>query len=337
MNLHEFYQNFKQGKRAYISYKIFLFLFVFCLFAEFIANDKPLLVYYKGGLYFPILTKYEETTFGGDFLTETDYKNEYIRAKIKENGWQVFPLIPYSFNTINYNLPTPAPSAPSLNNLLGTDDQGRDVLARVIYGLRISILFGLILTIITSVIGVIVGAVQGFYGGKLDLFMQRFLEIWGSVPTLFLIIILTTFITPSFWLLMGIMVLFSWMNLVGVVRAECLKTRKLNFVLSAKALGVSNGKILFRHVLPNSLVATITFLPFILNGSITTLTALDFLGFGLPVSYPSLGELLSQGKSNLNAYWLGLTGFFVIALLLSVMIFIGEGVRDVLNPNKKNS
>jgi microcin C transport system permease protein len=195
-------------------------------------------------------------------------------------------------------------------------------------------LFGLILTIITSVIGVIVGAVQGFYGGKLDLFMQRFLEIWGSVPTLFLIIILTTFITPSFWLLMGIMVLFSWMNLVGVVRAECLKTRKLNFVLSAKALGVSNGKILFRHVLPNSLVATITFLPFILNGSITTLTALDFLGFGLPVSYPSLGELLSQGKSNLNAYWLGLTGFFVIALLLSIMIFIGEGVRDVLNPNK---
>ncbi|MFN5352031.1 MAG: ABC transporter permease [Alphaproteobacteria bacterium] len=334
MNLQEFYQNFKQGKRAYISYKIFLFLFVFCLFAEFIANDKPLLVYYKGGLYFPILTKYEETTFGGDFLTETDYKNEYIRAKIKENGWQVFPLIPYSFNTINYNLPTPAPSAPSLNNLLGTDDQGRDVLARVIYGLRISILFGLILTIITSVIGVIVGAVQGFYGGKLDLFMQRFLEIWGSVPTLFLIIILTTFITPSFWLLMGIMVLFSWMNLVGVVRAECLKTRKLNFVLSAKALGVSNRKILFRHVLPNSLVATITFLPFILNGSITTLTALDFLGFGLPVSYPSLGELLSQGKSNLNAYWLGLTGFFVIALLLSIMIFIGEGVRDVLNPNK---
>jgi microcin C transport system permease protein len=334
MNLHEFYQNFKQGKRAYISYKIFLFLFVFCLFAEFIANDKPLIVYYKGGLYFPIFTKYEETTFGGDFLTETDYKNEYIRAKIKENGWQVFPLIPYSFNTINYNLPTPAPSAPSLNNLLGTDDQGRDVLARVIYGLRISILFGLTLTIITSVIGVIVGAVQGFYGGKLDLFMQRFLEIWGSVPTLFLIIILTTFITPSFWLLMGIMVLFSWMNLVGVVRAECLKTRKLNFVLSAKALGVSNGKILFRHVLPNSLVATITFLPFILNGSITTLTALDFLGFGLPVSYPSLGELLSQGKSNLNAYWLGLTGFFVIALLLSVMIFIGEGVRDVLNPNK---
>lgn len=331
----EFYSNFKKNKLAFFCFKIFCFISLICLFAEFIANDKPIIVYYKNSLYFPIFTQYPETAFGGDFLSEADYKSAFVKQKIAENGFQIFPLIEYSFNTINYGLTTPAPAKPSFENLLGTDDQARDVLARIIYGLRISIIFGLLLTIITSIMGVFAGAVQGFYGGKLDLLFQRFLEIWGSIPTLFLIIIITSVITPSFWVLLFILILFSWMGLVGVVRAECLKIRKMNYVLAAKALGVSSRRILFRHVLPNSLVATLAFLPFITSGSITTLTALDFLGLGLPASYPSLGELLSQGKANLNAPWLGFSGFFVLAILLSLLIFIGEGVRNALNPNRR--
>jgi microcin C transport system permease protein len=331
----EFYSNFKKNKLAFICFKIFCFIFLICLFAEFIANDKPIVVYYKNNLYFPIFNKYPETTFGGDFLSQADYKSAFVKQKIAESGFQIFPLIEYSFNTINYNLTVPAPAKPSFENLLGTDDQARDVLARIIYGLRISIIFGLLLTIITSILGVLAGAVQGFYGGKIDLIFQRFLEIWGSVPTLFLIIIITSVITPSFWVLLFILILFSWMGLVGVVRAESLKIRKMNYVLAAKALGVSNKKILFRHVLPNSLVATLAFLPFITSGSITTLTALDFLGLGLPASYPSLGELLAQGKANLNAPWLGFSGFFVLAILLSLLIFIGEGVRNALSPNRR--
>jgi len=328
------FENFRANSRGWWCMWMFMILFILTIFAEFIANDKPLIVSYDGGLYFPALKYYPETTFGGDFETETDYRDPYISSKILKNGWMVWPLIRYSYDTINYRINVPAPAPPSQENWLGTDDQGRDVLARIIYGFRISVLFGLILTIFSSFVGIVAGAVQGYFGGWIDLLFQRFIEIWSSLPTLFLIIIMTSFIAPNFWWLLAVMLLFSWMSLVGVVRAECLKTRNMDYVRAARALGVREHIILFRHILPNSIVAAITFMPFILNGSITTLTALDFLGFGLPPGSPSLGELLAQGKANLQAPWLGITGFFIIALMLSLLIFIGEAVRDAFDPRK---
>lgn len=298
------------------------------------ANDKPLLIRYDGKFYYPIFFEYPETDFGGFLPTETDYRDTEIRAIIEEKGWIIWPPVPYSYDTINYSLPVPAPAPPSAANWLGTDDQGRDVLARLIYGFRISILFGLVLTFFSSIVGIIAGAVQGYFGGLTDLLFQRFMEIWSGLPMLYLLIILASVVEPNFWWLLGLMLLFSWMGLVGLVRAEFYRTRNFDYVRAAKALGVSNIKIMFRHILPNAMVATLTFLPFILNGSITTLTALDFLGFGLPPGSPSLGELLNQGKANLQAPWLGITSFVVLAIMLSLLIFIGEAVRDAFDPRK---
>lgn len=326
------WQKFKDNKRGYWSLWIFGVLFILTLFAELIANDKPILVKFDDSFYTPVFKAYPETAFGGDFETEADYKDEFVIELIEEKGWILWPPIRYNYSTINYNLDTPAPSPPSTENLLGTDDQARDVLARVIYGFRISVLFGLILTIASSLIGVAVGAIQGYYGGRIDLFGQRFIEIWSSLPTLFLLIILSSIVQPNFWWLLGIMLLFSWMSLVDLVRAEFLRGRNLEYVRAAKALGVSDGKIMFRHILPNAMVATLTFLPFLLNNSITTLTSLDFLGFGLPPGSPSLGELLAQGKANLHAPWLGLTAFFALSILLSLLIFIGDAIRDAFDP-----
>lgn len=328
--------NFKNNKRGYISFWIFSIIFIITLFAELVANDKPVMVGYDGGLYFPVFKAYPETTFGGDFETEADYRDPYVLDLIKQKGegWIVWPPIKYSYRTINYDLPSPAPSAPDSNNWLGTDDQGRDVLARVIYGFRISVLFGLVLTVIGSVIGVAAGAVQGYFGGLTDLLFQRFIEIWSGLPVLFILIILSSLVTPNFWWLLGIMLLFGWTSLVGVVRAEFLKARNYEYVKAAKALGVKESIIIFRHVLPNALVSAMTFMPFILTGAITTLTSLDFLGFGLPAGSPSLGELLSQGKTNLHAPWLGLSAFVALAFMLSLLIFIGEAVRDAFDPRK---
>jgi len=328
------WRNFKANRRGFWSLWLFLALFVLSLAAEFIANDKPILVSFEGALYMPIFKEYPETVFGGFLETETEYKDPEVREMIEEAGWIVWPLVPFSYDSINFDLTVPAPAPPSAINWLGTDDQGRDVVARMIYGFRISVLFGLILTIASSIVGVAAGAVQGYFGGWTDLLFQRFMEIWASVPTLFLLIILASVVEPNFWWLLGIMLLFAWMNLVGVVRAEFLRARNFEFVNAARALGVSNGVIMFRHILPNAMVATLTFMPFILNGSITTLTALDFLGFGLPAGSPSLGELLNQGKANLQAPWLGLTAFAVLAIMLSLLIFIGEAVRDALDPRK---
>lgn len=328
---------FKANKRGFYSLWIFLSIFVITLFAELIANDKPLLIRYDGQFYVPLTHMYPETTWGGDFETETDYRDPYVQDLIHQKGWMIFPIIPFGVNTVNYNLPVPAPAPPSLNNFLGTDDQGRDVLARLIYGCRISILFGLTLAAFASVIGVGAGAIQGYFGGKIDLIFQRFIEIWAGLPTLYLLIILSSMVEPNFWWLLGIMLLFSWMNLVAVVRAEFFRTRSLDYVRAAEALGVPTLRIIWRHILPNAMVATITYLPFIVNGSITTLTSLDFLGFGLPPGSASLGELLTQGKNNIQAPWLGLTGFFSIALILSLLIFIGEAVRDAFDPRKVNA
>jgi microcin C transport system permease protein len=327
---------FKNNKRGYYSLWIFLTLFIISLFAEFIANDKPILIKYNNNYYYPIFKEYIETDFGGDFETVADYKDPYIQKLINEKGYMIWPPIKYSYNTINYNLPAPAPTPPSKENLLGTDDQGRDVMARVIYGFRISVLFGLALTFFSTIIGLTAGAIQGYYGGKIDLFGQRFIEIWSGLPTLFLLIILSSFVEPNFWWLLAIMLLFGWMSLVGVVRAEFLRGRNLEYVRAAKALGLSNRSIMFKHILPNAMIATVTFLPFVLNGSIVTLTSLDFLGFGLPPGSPSLGELLAQGKSNLQAPWLGLSAFFVLSILLSLLVFIGEAVRDALDPRNIN-
>jgi microcin C transport system permease protein len=304
------------------------------LFAEFIANDRPILVHFAGAWYFPIFTDYPETAFGGEFPSAADYRDPAVQQLIGAKGWMIWPPIPFYYDTINFNLPSPAPSPPSRVNWLGTDDQGRDVLARLIYGFRISVLFGLTLTAISSVIGVAAGAVQGYFGGIVDLGFQRFIEIWSGLPVLYLLIIMASFVEPNFWWLLGLMLLFSWMSLVDVVRAEFLRARNFDYVRAARALGVPDRVIILRHVLPNATVATITFLPFILNGSITTLTSLDFLGFGLPPGSASLGELLAQGKANLQAPWLGLTAFFVLALMLSLLIFVGEAVRDAFDPRK---
>lgn len=327
-------RNFRANRRGYYSLWIFLAIFAMSLCAEIIANDKPLLVMYDGKPYFPVVTSYAETTFGGEFPTEADYRDPYVAGLINEKGWIIWPPIPYSYQTINYDLPVPAPSPPSTENWLGTDDQGRDVMARLIYGFRISVLFGLTLTLASSVIGVVAGAVQGYLGGWVDLLFQRFIEIWSGLPVLYLLIILASVVEPNFWWLLGLMLLFSWMALVGVVRAEFLRARNFEYVRAARALGVGNATTMFRHVLPNAMVATLTFVPFILNGSITTLTSLDFLGFGLPPGSPSLGELLAQGKANLHAPWLGITAFMVLAIMLSLLIFIGEAARDAFDPRK---
>ncbi len=326
--------NFRANRRGYWSLWIFLFLFLISLFAEFLANDKPIFIQYDGRFFFPILVSYPETIFGGDFETEAEYSDPEVQILIGKKGWSIWPLIPYSYDTVIWDLPTPAPSPPTIQNWLGTDDQGRDVVARLIYGFRISILFGLLLTLLSSVIGVAAGAWQGYFGGWTDLIFQRFIEIWGSMPQLFILIILAGLFVPSFWFLLGILLLFSWIGLVGVVRAEFLRGRNFTYVLAARALGVSNTKIIFKHILPNAMVATITFLPFILSGSITSLTALDFLGLGLPPGSASLGELLNQGKANLQAPWLGISTFLILAAMLSLLIFIGEGVRDAFDPRK---
>ncbi|HKM37328.1 MAG TPA: ABC transporter permease [Thiopseudomonas sp.] len=329
------FARFKLHKRGWYSLWLFLILFVLSLGAEFIANDKPLVVSYDGGLYFPVVKRYPETTFGGEFPLQANYKSPYIEELVAEkDGWMLWPIIPFNYSSINYDLQVPAPAPPSLQNWLGTDDQGRDVMARVIYGFRISVLFALTLTLISSVIGVFVGALQGFYGGWVDLVGQRFLEVWSGLPVLYLLIIMASFIQPNFWWLLGIMLLFSWMSLVDLVRAEFLRGRNLEYVRAARALGMENSAIMFRHILPNAMVSTITFLPFILTGAIGTLTALDFLGFGLPPGSPSLGELVAQGKSNLQAPWLGISAFTVLALMLSLLVFIGEAARDAFDPRK---
>jgi microcin C transport system permease protein len=323
---------FKKNKRAYLSFVIFGALFFVSLFADVIANDRPILVRYEGSFYFPFLKSYPETIFGGDYDAITEYKDPYIKEMIESKGWIIWPLIPYSYRTHISDLSQPAPTPPSTQNWLGTDDQARDVVARIIYGFRISILFALCLTFGTSVIGIMVGAIQGYFGGKLDLLGQRFLEIWSSLPVLFLLIILASIITPNFWWLLGIMLLFEWTTLVDVVRAEFLRGRNLDYVRAARALGVSDSLIIFRHVLPNAMVASFTFIPFLLTGAIATLTSLDFLGFGLPSGSPSLGELVAQGKNNLQAPWLALSAFGILSLMLTLLVFIGEGVRDVFDP-----
>lgn len=328
------WQNFKANRRGYISLWIFVFLFIASLFAELIANERPLFIWFDGGAYVPAWVDYAETDFGGDFPTEADYTDPVVLELIREKGWIVWPVIRFSYNTHISDLNEPAPSAPSLRNWLGTDDQARDVVARTIYGFRISVLFGLILTILSSIIGIAVGAVQGFFGGYIDLLGQRFIEIWSSMPSLYILIILASIVTPNFWWLLGLLLLFSWMALVGVVRAEVLRARNFEYVKAARALGLSNRVIMFRHVLPNAMVATLTYLPFITSGALTALTALDFLGFGLPPGSPSLGELLKQGKDNLQAPWLGITGFVVISVMLTLLVFVGEAVRDAFDPRK---
>src|SRR5580700_11593109 len=325
--------NFRTNKRGFWSLWIFLVLFVISLFAEFITNDRPLLVHYDGANYFPIFHDYSETTFGGFLPSEADYRDPAVIKMISEKGWMVWPLIPFSYSTIT-DAPGPYPAAPSRIDWLGTDDQGRDVLARLIYGFRISVLFGLALTLFSSVIGVAAGALQGYFGGIVDLGFQRFIEVWSGLPTLYMLIILASLVQPNFWWLLGLMLLFSWTSLVDVVRAEFLRARNFDYVRAARALGMPDRQIILRHVLPNATVATITFMPFILNASITTLTSLDFLGFGLPPGSPSLGELLAQGKSNLQAPWLGITAFAVLALMLSLLTFVGEAVRDAFDPRK---
>jgi microcin C transport system permease protein len=352
------WQNFKANRRGYWSLWIFLLLFVTSLCAEFISNDKPLFISLEGHYYFPVFVTYPETAFGGEFQTAADYRDPYLQKLIKDKGGTtIWPPIRYSYDTHNLDLPTPAPSPPTWllteeqckpivqkkglkgcrdleYNWLGTDDQGFDVVARLIYGFRLSVLFGLILAVISSMIGVMAGAVQGYFGGWTDLLFQRFIEIWTSVPSLYLLLIVSSVLTPGFFVLIGILLLFSWVALVGLVRAEFLRGRNFEYIQAARALGVSNIKIMFRHLLPNAMVATMTFLPFILSSSVMTLTALDFLGFGLPPGSPSLGEMLRQGKANIQAPWLGITAFMAIAIMLSLLIFIGEAVRDAFDPRK---
>ncbi|ARO22041.1 ABC transporter permease [Rhizobium sp. S9] len=351
------WKNFRANGRGYWSLWLFLLLFVLSLFAEFLANDRPIIASYKGEILFPVLIDYPEEKFGG-FLAETDYRSSVISDEINANGWMIWPPIRYSYRSVNSNIPHSAPTAPfwlmtkeercsgypqgandpgcTLGNLnwLGTDDQARDVLARVIYGFRISVLFGLALTICSAIIGVTAGAVQGYFGGLTDLLLQRFIEIWSSMPVLYILLIIAAILPPGFFVLLGIMLLFSWVSFVGVVRAEFLRARNFEYVRAARALGVNNRTIMWRHLLPNAMVATLTFLPFILSGSITTLTSLDFLGFGMPPGSPSLGEMIAQGKTNLQAPWLGLTAFFAMSIMLSLLIFIGEAVRDAFDPRK---
>lgn len=326
--------NFKANRRGWWSFWIFLALFALSLCAELVANDRPILVRHDGAFYVPIAVAYPETAFGGEFETAADYRDPTVAALIEAKGWMLWPPVRFSYRTVNLDLPVPAPAPPSADNWIGTDDQGRDVVARLIYGFRVSVLFGLTLTVLSSIVGVAAGAVQGYYGGWVDLLFQRFIEIWDGLPQLYMLIILAAFVEPNFWWLLGLLLLFQWMGLVGVVRAEFLRARNFDYVRAAKALGASDASVMFRHVLPNAMVATLTFMPFILSGSVVALTSLDFLGFGLPPGSPSLGELLAQGKANLNAPWLGLTAFFTLGIMLSLLIFIGEAVRDAFDPRK---
>ncbi|HEQ71997.1 MAG TPA: ABC transporter permease [Spirochaetia bacterium] len=325
---------FKANRRAFVSLWILLGIFVLSLGAEFIANDRPLVVSYRGRLYFPVFADFPETTFGGEFHTTAHYRDPYVESLIEEHGWALWPPVRFRFDTINTGLDRPAPAPPSEENILGTDDRGQDVLAQVIYGIRTSLLFGLLLTLVSPVIGIAVGAVMGFFGGFIDIFFQRILEIYESIPMLFLIIIITSILAPSFWLLFALLLLFEWTTFVALVRAEFLRARNFQYVQAARALGVGNFVIMFRHMLPNALASTLTYIPFILSGSVATLAALDLLGYGLPPTEPSLGRILAQGRGNLEAPWLSLTGFFTLAILLSLMIFIGEGIRDAFDTKK---
>ncbi len=326
--------NFRANRRGYWSLWIFIAIFFVSLFAEFIANDKPFIVRYDGQYFLPVFAAYPETDFGGEFATEADYRDPYVADKIREKGWMLWPLIPFSYKSVSHGVPGPFPAPPSSIHWLGTDDQGRDVVARLLYGYRISVLFGLTLTFFSSIFGVIAGAVQGYFGGLVDLAFQRFIEIWGSMPQLYLLIILSSIVQPNFWYLLVLLLLFSWMGLVDVVRAEFLRARNFDYVRAARALGASDTSIMARHVFPNAMVATLTFMPFILSGSLLALTSLDFLGFGLPPGSPSLGELLLQARANLHAPWLAITAFCVLAFLLILVIFIGEAVRDAFDPRK---
>ena len=326
--------SFRANRRGYWSLWVFVLLFTVALFSEFVANDKPHLISFGGEFYYPMFKSYPETAFGGEFATEADYNDPYVQELIEADGWMIWPPIRYNHRTVAWDLPSPAPSPPDSEHWLGTDDQARDVVARMLYGFRISVLFGFTLTVISAIIGVAAGAVQGFFGGWLDLLFQRFIEVWAGLPTLYLLIILASVVEPNFWWLLGLLLLFSWMGFVGVVRAEFLRARNFDYITAARALGVKNSRIMFQHVLPNAVVATITFMPFTLAGSVTVLTSLDFLGIGLPPGSASLGELLAQGKANLQAPWLGLTGFFVILVMLSLLMFIGEAVRDAFDPRK---
>lgn len=328
--------NFRGNRRGYWSMLVFAVLFFVTLFAEFIANDRPLVAQIEGRWLFPVVVDYAESDIVPNGLpTDVDWADRDFQAEFNQaGGWAIWPPIPYSYRTVVRDLGRPAPAPPSARNWLGTDDQARDVLARVIYGFRISVLFGFSLTIVSSVVGIAAGAVQGYYGGAVDLFFQRFIEIWSGMPQLYLLIILASVIEPTFWVLLIFLLLFSWMGLTGVVRAEFLRGRNLDYVRAAKALGVSDARLMTRHILPNAMVATLTFLPFILSGSVTVLASLDFLGFGLPPGSPSLGELVNQGKNNLNAPWLALTGFIVLGTMLSLLTFVGEAVRDAFDPRK---
>ncbi len=325
---------FKANRRGYYSLVLFVVLYVLSLGAEVIANDKPVVLSHHGDLYFPALVAYPETAFGGEFETEADYRDPYVQQLIEDGGWAIWPIIPFSYDTIDYELGKTAPAAPDSRHLLGTDSQARDVFALTIYGFRLSITFGLVLTLLSSAVGIAAGAIQGYFGGLTDLLFQRGVEILQSLPVLYLLIIMSSLIQPGFFSILGVLLLVSWMTLVPVVRAEFLRARNLEYVRAARALGLGNRTIMFRHILPNAMVATLTFLPFILTTSITLLTALDFLGFGLPRGYPSIGDLLNQGKNNLFAPWLGLSGFAVMAVMLSLLIFIGEAARDAFDPRK---
>ena len=329
-----FFAKFKKNRRGYFSFLIFFALFFVTFFAELIANEKPLLVNFNGNFYFPIFNQISEKDFGGQFETTADFRDPYVQRLIVEKGWIIFTPIPFSYDTINLSVKSPAPSKPTSQNILGTDDNGRDVLARVIYGIRISLIFGLILTIFSAALGIFIGSIQGYFGGLTDLTLQRFMEIWSSMPVLFLLIILSSIFEPNFFTLLAMMLLFSWMSLVSIVRAEFLRLRNFDFVRASKAMGASNRRIIFNHILPNASPIIIANIPFLLSGSIITLTSLDFLGLGMPIGSPSLGELLAQGKNNLNAYWLGLTGFISVTLILTLLVFIGEAVRDAFDTRR---
>lgn len=329
------WRRFRRNKLGFRSLVIFSILFVVSLFAEVVSNDKPLIARYNGQFYFPLVTSYPEKTFGGDFETATDFHDPFIREQFSRNGnWAVFPPNPYGPKTINYFAKEPNPSRPMAGNLLGTDDRGRDMLAQLIYGFRLSVLFGLALTIIGVVIGVAAGAVQGYFAGRTDLFMQRIIEIWDSVPELYMLIIFAAIFAPSVGLLVVLLSIFGWIGLSAYVRAEFLRNRQMDYVKAARALGVGNGRIMWKHILPNSMTPIITFLPFRMSAAILALTSLDFLGLGVPPGTPSLGELLSQGKNNIDAWWISLSTFVVLVMTLLLLTFMGDALRDALDPRK---
>ena len=334
MNVSEKIAIFCKNRRAFWSLILFFAIFILSLFSELIANDKPLIIKYNNHYLFPSIHTYSDAYLGGDFPTAANYNDKLIRENIAKNGWMLMPPIPYSFNTVDYYLDTATPSAPDKKHWLGTDEEGRDILARLLYGIRLSIIFAFFLTLISSALGIFIGAIQGYFGGKVDLILQRLIEIWDSLPQLFILIIIASVFLPTFWSLLVILLLFSWTGLTGMVRAEFLRLRNFEFVKAAKVLGVSNFRIMFRHILPNALVTSVTFIPFIMAEAITSLSALDFLGLGLPTDYPSLGDLVRQGKDNLQAPWIGISIFIVLSGLLSMLIFIGEGIRDALDTRK---